>query len=194
MLFRSSSYDFGRILFEAFERTKNINYLNESIHTFRQLLARPPLKFLRLGTIAGLFLSLLTRSIISPGPRTQDLQEMVELFPQILSDGSQYLSLPHRFNIACHWAFFARDTRHPSTSTAYETALSLIQDIAPFSPTLHLKHATLITYPLFHEMPLAYASYQVERGQLEQAIETLERGRALLWSEMRRLRDRKSVV
>ena len=37
-------------------------------------------------------------------------------------------------------------------------------------------------------MPLDYASYQVQRGQLEQAIETLERGRALLWSEMRHLR------
>jgi hypothetical protein len=37
-------------------------------------------------------------------------------------------------------------------------------------------------------MPLDYASYQVDLGQLEQAIETLERGRALLWSEMRHLR------
>jgi hypothetical protein len=37
-------------------------------------------------------------------------------------------------------------------------------------------------------MPLDYASYQVDLYQLEEAIETLERGRALLWSEMRHLR------
>jgi hypothetical protein len=37
-------------------------------------------------------------------------------------------------------------------------------------------------------LPSDYASYQIETGQFKQAIETLERGRALLWSEMRGLR------
>ncbi|KAI9444059.1 hypothetical protein H4582DRAFT_2071655 [Lactarius indigo] len=37
-------------------------------------------------------------------------------------------------------------------------------------------------------MPFDYASYQVGLGRLEVAIETLEQGRALLWSEMRGLR------
>ena len=65
----------------------------------------------------------------------------------------------------------------------------MVPDIAPFSPTLQLQHATLTRLSSFsREMPLAYASYQVDRGQIEQAIETLERGRALLWSEMRHLR------
>ena len=184
-----SSREFGEILFEAFDRTQNINYLNESILTFRQILARRPPKIPRMRTILGLFISLSTRFKISRGKRMQDLQEMVELHPQFLSEGSQWLSLPHRFNLACCWALLARATQHPSTSTAYETALSLMQDVAPFSPTLHLQHATFTTFLIFsHEIPLAYASYQVERGQLEQAIETLERGRALLWSEMRHLR------
>jgi CHAT domain-containing protein len=35
---------------------------------------------------------------------------------------------------------------------------------------------------------LDYASYHISTGHLEQAIETLERGRGLLWSEMRGLR------
>jgi hypothetical protein len=37
-------------------------------------------------------------------------------------------------------------------------------------------------------MPLDYASYQVDLDRLEEAVVTLERGRALLWSEMRHLR------
>ena len=37
-------------------------------------------------------------------------------------------------------------------------------------------------------MPLDYASYQINLGQLEEAVETLEQGRVLLWSEMRGLR------
>ncbi|KAH9024168.1 hypothetical protein EDB85DRAFT_1894473 [Lactarius pseudohatsudake] len=39
-----------------------------------------------------------------------------------------------------------------------------------------------------HRVPLDYASYHVDLNQLEEAIETLERGRGLLWSEMRHLR------
>ncbi|KAI9433903.1 CHAT domain-containing protein [Lactarius indigo] len=89
---------------------------------------------------------------------------------------------------ACR-ASFARRTRHPSVSTAYETALSLMQDTPLFSPTLQLQHATLAkTSDDSHRMPLDYASYQIDRHQLEEAIVTLERGRALLWSEMRHLR------
>ena len=181
---------FGMILFRAFKRTKEINYLDESIHIFRQLLARQQPKPLHIQTIIELLMSLLTRSDhISPGHNTQNLQEIVEVYPQLLKDASQWLSLPHRFDHACCWALLAHIIQHPSTSSAYETALSLMQDVAPFSPTLHLQHATLTTLLfLSRGMPLAYASYQVERGQLEQAIVTLERGRALLWSEMRHLR------
>ena len=188
-----SSYDFGRILFEAFERTKDINYLNESIHTLRQLLARHPPKILGFSVITvllvGLHTSLITHPKISRGYYVQYLQEMIELYPQLLDNGRQFLPLPLRFNIACIWAHIAGAIRHPSTATAYEISLSLMQDIAPFSPTLQLQHTTLTTFPApSHAIPLAYASYQVEQGQVEQAIETLERGRALLWSEMRHLR------
>ncbi|KAH9053737.1 CHAT domain-containing protein [Lactarius vividus] len=37
-------------------------------------------------------------------------------------------------------------------------------------------------------LPLDYASYHIQMGSLEEALEILERGRALLWSEMRGLR------
>ena len=186
---QSSSPEFGEILYEAFERTKNINYLNESIETLRQFLARRLPKFLRNSIVSWILTSLYTRSSISPGHRIQDYREMVELLPQFLNDGNKSLTLPHQFHFACNWARFAQYIQHPSASKAYETALSLMQDLAPFSPTLQLQHTTLTALPTFsHKIPLSYASYQIERGQLEQAIETLERGRALLWSEMRHLR------
>ena len=108
----------------------------------------------------GLLTSLHTRSGISPGHSMQDPQEMVELFPQYLNDESGWLSLLGRFDFACIWAVLAQATQHPSISAAYEIALSFMQDIAAFSPTLQLQHATLTTFPAYsHEMPLAYASY-----------------------------------
>ncbi|KAI9461260.1 CHAT domain-containing protein [Lactarius psammicola] len=63
-----------------------------------------------------------------------------------------------------------------------------MQDTLLFAPTLQLQHATLATSDGSHSMPLDYTSYRVHLHQLEKAIETLERGRALLWSEMRHLR------
>ena len=57
-----------------------------------------------------------------------------------------------------------------------------------FSPTLHTQHAHLLAVKEANKIPLEYASYQVQTGCLEEAIQTLERGRILLWSEMRGLR------
>jgi hypothetical protein len=88
-----------------------------------------------------------------------------------------------------HWAVKARVEMHPSASLAYETAMSLLQETLILCPTLQTQHLRLVkASAMGWTMPSDYASYQIENGQVEQAIETLERGRALIWSEMRGLR------
>ncbi|KAI9452590.1 CHAT domain-containing protein [Lactarius psammicola] len=176
----------GKILFAAFERTNKIEYLNESISTHRQVLERPSMHTIRSWTFGHLVRSLFTRLKYFPDYCTQDLDELVKLLSQCANDGDA--TLPNRILFACKLAFVARRTRHPSVSTAYESAMSLKRDTLLFAPTLQLQHATLATSHNTHSMPLDYASYQVDLHQLEEAVETLERGRALLWSEMRHLR------
>jgi tetratricopeptide (TPR) repeat protein len=183
------SLEYGKILFEAFNRTEKIEYVNESIDITRQLLARSPPMKLYIKAVHRLAICLVVRSEISPGHHTQDLDEVAELLPQCLNDDSRSFPLHPRFGLACIWADAARRGRLPSTSTAYETAVSLLQHTLFFAPTLQLQHATFAKNGSWRStMPLDYASYQVDLGQLEEAIETLERGRALLWSEMRHLR------
>ena len=63
-----------------------------------------------------------------------------------------------------------------------------MQDTVLCSPTLQMQHTALAMYDITQGLSLDYASYLVDNHQLEVAIETLERGRALLWSEMRLLR------
>jgi CHAT domain-containing protein len=64
-----------------------------------------------------------------------------------------------------------------------------MQAYVTFSPTLDVQHSRIVSrYNIFETLPLDYASYQIHTNRLEQAIETLERGRALMWSEMRGLR------
>ncbi|KAH9024166.1 CHAT domain-containing protein [Lactarius pseudohatsudake] len=187
---------FGRILDEAFKRTHNVQYLNESISTRRQVLGRPsqPSRAERFSTLFILSMSLLARCRVmsSPSHRIHDLREALELLSRCAND--ETATLPDRYQCACVWAYFARGTGHPSISTAYDCAVSLMQDALLFAPTLQLQHATfaetstLASSVVFNNMPLDYASYRVDLRQLGKAIETLERGRALLWSEMRRLR------
>jgi CHAT domain-containing protein len=178
---------FGKILFGAFERTRKIKYLNEAINTLRQDSEDPSPLSLRFERSWMLSVTLLTRSMYFPDHQTQDLDEGLELVSQCVNDG--HASFPDRFQSACEWAYIARRTRHPSISTAYETAVSLMQDTLLFAPTLQLQHAALAkTSDVSHSMPLDYASHRIDQGQFVEAIETLERGRALLWSEMRNFR------
>lgn len=138
-------------------------------------------------TPSQLSLALIIRFTSFPGYRPQDLDDGLELISQLVNDGRA--SLPDRLQYACGGgALFARCFRHHTVTTVYESALTLVHDTLHFAPTLQQQHATLFTSGDCLMMPLDYASYQVGLNQLEEAIVTLERGRALLWSEMRRLR------
>ena len=64
-----------------------------------------------------------------------------------------------------------------------------MQESLSFAPTLEIQHFRLVAMrDQYEKLPLDYASYLIQIGQLKQAIEILERGRGLLWSEMRGLR------
>ncbi|KAH9170833.1 CHAT domain-containing protein [Lactarius sanguifluus] len=179
---------FGQILFEAYQRTKKIEYLNESIDTRRRALEFPS-ALLGAGPemLFSLANSLFARFLSSPAHYIQDLDETMKLFSQ--GANVEHGKLAIRFQITSLWATCARCTQHSSLPAAYENALSLMQNALVFAPTLQLQHSILAkTSHDTHVMPLDYASYHIGLGQLKEAIETLERGRTLLWSEMRNLR------
>ena len=179
---------FGEMLHKAFDRTKKIEYLNELISVRRQIINSPESsQARRRQSLPPLSWALLHRFELFPDYRKQDLlDEGLELITKCVNDTR--VSLHIRIKLACYYAHFTRSIRHSSVSTAYETALSVMQSALQFSPTLQLQHATLVTDDTFHCLPLDYASYQVDQQQLEEAIKTLERGRAILWSQMRHLR------
>jgi hypothetical protein len=160
---------FGSILYEAFNRTKKIEYLNESISVRRQA---NRVCASRMPSVTRTFLPFSVSAPplqFFPSYRTQDLDEAMELLSQYVQHA--HANLPLRFHFACVWALLARRFRHSSVSTAYETALLLMQDTVLFSPTLQLQHTTLATHDITQSLPLDYASYRVDHHQLEEAIE-----------------------
>ncbi|KAI0248477.1 CHAT domain-containing protein [Lactifluus subvellereus] len=183
-------------LFRAFQRNHRISFLEESISLLRHAIKKE-----EVGThgvfhrqaLQGLHVCLLRRWKLIR--HREDLDEAILLLQTSINHESE--NPPDKLEDACAWAILARRTAHPSVSTAYKIAMSWMQRSLVFAPTLHTKHAHLTAIQQANKMPLAYASYRVETGHLEQAVETLGQGRALLWSEMRGLRtsiDRLSVT
>ncbi|KAH9970436.1 CHAT domain-containing protein [Lactifluus volemus] len=94
-----------------------------------------------------------------------------------------------RFCFLYGWAVEAHNLGHPSAMDAFENLFKVMQDTLSYAPTLESQHHRLVSMRIgFQDVPLCYASYQIHKGQPSKAIETLERGRALLWSEMRDFR------
>lgn len=170
----------------AFGCTGFVDYLDESIILHHNLLTMQDAKALHFAVLRRLVPALCVRYHLLR--RRQDLDEMMRLFPIAADD--RYVSVADRFKFSCLWAFLARHFGHSSVSSAYESAISLSRSSLAFGPTIQVQQARLVGMSGTCEgMPLDYASYQISTGCVEQAIETLERGRALLWSEMRGFRS-----
>jgi CHAT domain-containing protein len=174
----------GVLLPRAFSCTNKIEYLNEAVSVFRGIFNT------RLGganffVIQGFIASLRRRFELLR--LREDFYEIMQLFPMAVND--ERARTPDRFLVSCDWARWARISGHPCTLAAYDCAISLMQDTLTFAPTLDIQHSRLVAMrDRFEDLPLDYASYHVSMGQSRSAIETLERGRALIWSEMRGLR------
>ncbi|KAH9047457.1 CHAT domain-containing protein [Lactarius deliciosus] len=167
----------------AFERTNKIDYLDESITLDYDILkVKSAASYY---TIPRLVSSLLTRSQLLD--RLEDCHEAMRLVSSAVDD--EHAQEPERFMHSCKWATIARRIGHPSALTAYKSAISSMQRSLSFAPTVSTQH-TILTDMGNRSTPLDYASYQIELGRFEEAVETLEQGRALLWSEMRGLRTR----
>ncbi|KAH8992708.1 hypothetical protein EDB92DRAFT_542858 [Lactarius akahatsu] len=119
--------------------------------------------------------------------RREDLLEAIRLMSMAVDN--RYAREPDRFRLSCEWAILARNIGHPTTLTAYKTAMSLVEKSLSFAPTVSVQHTRLVAMGKnCQTMPLDYASFQIKLGRFEEAVEILEQGRALLWSEMRGLR------
>ena len=183
MSFHRSS--FANFLYFAFTHMKEVEYLDESITLHREVLRVENARLIHFATIRRLIVSLTCRWQLFR--HKSDLDEIMELFASGVED--TYETVPSRFELACDWAYKARISVHHSLPTAYERAMSLMQSSLVFAPTLAVQHDRLVEKrDLYEKTPLNFASYQIRMGKLELAIETLEQGRALLWSEMHGLR------
>ncbi|KAH9019078.1 CHAT domain-containing protein [Lactarius pseudohatsudake] len=173
------------ILLLAFKKTSKVNYLDESITVSYDILELKVAQTGHFRIIQRLVSSLLIRWQLLD--RREDPYEAIRLMS--LAIGDQYAQEPDRFRLSCQWAVLARFISHPSALTAYKTAMSSMKRSLSFAPNLSIQHARLVAMDEnCQNMPFDYASFQIGLGRFEEAVEILEQGRALLWSEMRGFR------
>jgi tetratricopeptide (TPR) repeat protein len=175
----------------GFDKTRKISYLEKSITIGYDILEGN----LKIPQITHFYVtqelvsSLLTREELLG--RIEDLHEAIRLISVVIDN--EYGRESDRFKLACEWAIIARSVRyplrHPTTLVAYKTAMTLMERSLSFAPTVSTQHTCLVAMGEHCQtISLDYASYQISLGQFSEAVETLEQGRALLWSEMRGLR------
>ena len=174
---------FGDFLYAAFDRSKSVKYLDESVIIHREVLELKNARLAHFSIIRRLIWSLSTRWRLFRCK--SDLEEIMDLFSTGVT-GAIATDLS-RFELACCWAHAARMHKHHSLPSAYRNALSSMQSSLVFGPRLPIQHN--VESSDLYRTPLNFASYQARVCQLEGAIETLEQGRVLLWSEMCGLRN-----
>ena len=177
------------LLFRAFVMTRKIDYLEDSIAAGYEILESKSARVNHFEAVDSLVMSLVFRDhMFAGGKKGKDFNDAIRLMSTVIDD--PYARDSDRFRLSCQWAFMARHIDHPTTLTAYKTAMSLIQKILSFAPTVSTQHSHLVALNWWccKTFPLDYASFHIVFGRFEEAVETLEQGRAILWSEMRGFR------
>lgn len=171
----------AQFLLLTFMRNRRAKELENSIEIARDLLEMRPKQMRRVKLLRMLaFCHALGTH--DPGHRNKS----VAMFEDAFQDESATTS--ERLSIAWWWATFARAWDHPTATLAYQNTLSALQLAFTGVFTIQRPSSTIGRLGSKIHIPLEYASYQIEKGQLELAVETIEQGKTLIWSEIYGLR------
>ena len=151
----------GKVLLYAFKCTDNIEYLNKSIAACRDMLGMANKRWPHFHVIGRLCHALSVHwNLFKDG---KDFDELIQLYS--ISSKDPYTKVPDQLELLYVWAENAQHHGHHTTPTAYETALSLMEDTVLFAPTLETQHLHLVSKCYVHkELPQNVASFEVSRG------------------------------
>ena len=111
----------------------------------------------RFRTVQRIVWSLLNREKLCW--QIEDRHEAIRLISLVIND--PYGGEPEQFQLSCRWAIYIRNIGHPTTLTAYQTAMSLMQKSLSFAPTVSVQHACLVAMGEdCHTMPLDHIMMQ----------------------------------
>jgi len=167
----------AQFLLLSFTQKRRAKELEKSIEIARDLLEMRPKQMRRVKLLRVLAFC---HALGTHDPEHRN--KSVSMFEDAFQD--EFATTSEKLNIAWWWATLARAWDHPTTTQAYQHTLSVLQS----ELTIQRQSSSIGCLGSKIHIPLEYASYQIEKGQLELAVETIEQGKTLLWSEMYCLR------
>ena len=90
-----------------------------------------------------------------------------------------------RLNAARRWAQLTTTQNHEAAVEAYSIAIDLISQIASMDRTIEQRHTDLVD---ISSLTTAAVSAAISHNEFEKALEWLEQGRCLVWSQLNQLR------
>ncbi|KAF7969164.1 hypothetical protein HWV62_28218 [Athelia sp. TMB] len=118
---------------------------------------------------------------------TDDLHEAISL----LQSGAREVTDTPKHRYTCASRLIALLERHsqPLLSDAYDMALSLLQLVLAVYPDVELRREALDADRSSPTLAMSAAAHAIQQKQPEKAVEMLEQGRGLLYSNMRGYRE-----
>lgn len=145
-----------------------------------------PLRCMSFRNLAELFLTAYAKALVSKRDEKQYLEHSMSSFSSSVACTSQSPSI--RFGTAKRWSYAADLYEHSSAIEAYDIAINNLFEVASLSLDIRARQKALITSKSEHLTRKA-ASCAIRIGRYDKAVEFLEAGRAILWSQVLQLRS-----
>ncbi|KAJ6576098.1 CHAT domain-containing protein [Mycena vulgaris] len=169
---------------ERFKQRGDATDIDEAIRLHHEALAlRPaphPDRAGSLGNLGSCLMSLYNRT-------SQDncLTDAILSFEEASADSSAALLV--RLRAARQWASLSHKNHHSSALDAYKTALGILPRLAALDLDIMSRQKILVASQS-HDLGSDAAACAIELGQYETALELLEAGRSVFWSQSLHLR------
>ena len=171
-------------LHSRFIRNANHGDIEEAIMLLKQVLNSPnpnprrPSVLLQLGEA---YMTAYTEKLDGLG----NIEEAMSLFREATQLSLQ--SAEDSFNAASTWVQYAERHQHPSTIDAYDALLSAVPRLAAVSLNAKLRRNSLRAGT--DGIARRAARWAIRAGHLDRAVEYLEAGRGVFWSQFTHLRS-----
>jgi len=172
----------GNSFYSRFERTDNLSDLLEAITNQQRAIQLTPDGHPNM----SMWLKNLANSFHSRFHSTHDLADIHAAASTYQKSATSLGPPSARFQAAQKWAELSMAHDLPHSLTAYGIAIDLISEIAGMDSTIMQRHTHLIDISTLTTSAVAAA---FAHGEAKKALEWLEQGRCLVWSQLNQLRS-----
>ncbi|OAX37690.1 hypothetical protein K503DRAFT_801049 [Rhizopogon vinicolor AM-OR11-026] len=181
-------HNIAAVLSARFKHRRNVNDLNEALadtlSAFSHLTTHDPHQFYIRRSLASVYMLCYELRPLSTGKDVDSLNAAMGHYKacaDFLSGG-----LLSRLKVSLLWVHYADRYTHNTLLDAYTTSIQLLDAYMSATAAVSSRHHIMKSFPA--TLAVDAASCVLQRGEVCRAVELLEQGRTLIWTQMARFR------